>query len=186
MGVLTSKQPKCMTEISNSETILLRQHPENDGTWYYEQHLLGFNYRITDIQCALGISQMKKLDRFAQNRRKLATKYNELLSDCDNIIIPYQHPDCLSSWHLYMIQVPAAIRKEVYDRLWEADIGVNVHYIPVYKLPYYQKHGYADMCCQNAEGFYSRAITLPLFGDMTEEQVQFVADNVRRIVDTLT
>lgn len=155
--------------------------PENDGTWYYEQLTLGFNYRITDIQCALGISQMKKLDKFAANRRALADKYDELLADCDNVVIPYQHPDCLSSRHLYMIQVPSEMRKTVYDKYWEADIGVNVHYIPVYKLPYYQKHGYEDVCCPNAEEFYSRAITLPLYADMTLEQVEYVAKVTRDI-----
>lgn len=155
--------------------------PENDGTWYYEQLTLGFNYRITDIQCALGISQMKKLDKFAANRRALADKYDELLADCDNVVIPYQHPDCLSSRHLYMIQVPSEMRKTVYDKYWEADIGVNVHYIPVYKLPYYQKHGYDDVCCPNAEEFYSRAITLPLYADMTLEQVEYVAKVTRDI-----
>lgn len=155
--------------------------PENDGTWYYEQLTLGFNYRITDIQCALGISQMKKLDKFAANRRTLADKYDELLADCDNVVIPYQHPDCLSSRHLYMIQVPSEMRKTVYDKYWEADIGVNVHYIPVYKLPYYQKHGYEDVCCPNAEEFYSRAITLPLYADMTLEQVEYVAKVTRDI-----
>ena len=155
--------------------------PVNNGAWYYEQLELGYNYRITDIQCALGISQMKKLDRFAEHRRKLAAKYNELLADCDNVIIPYQHPDCLSSWHLYMIQVPADIRKEAFDKFREAGIGVNVHYIPVYKLPYYQKHGYADVCCPNAEEFYSRAITLPLYADMTETQAEYVAKVTKEI-----
>lgn len=155
--------------------------PENDGIWYYEQLELGFNYRITDIQCALGISQMKKLDRFAAGRRKLAARYNELLAGCDNVVIPYQHPDCLSSWHLYMIQVPEQMRKEVFEKYREADVGVNVHYIPVYKLPYYQKHGYADVCCPNAEEYYKRAITLPLYVDMTEEQVEYVAKVTKEI-----
>ena len=156
--------------------------PGNDGAWYYEQLELGYNYRITDIQCALGISQMKKLDRFAEHRRKLAARYNELLADCDKVIIPYQHPDCLSSWHLYMIQVPAERRKEIFEKLRESGIGVNVHYIPVYKLPYYQKHGYADVRCPNAEEFYSRAITLPIYVDMTEEQVEYVAKTLIDIV----
>ena len=155
--------------------------PVNDGAWYYEQLELGFNYRITDIQCALGISQMKKLDGFAEHRRKLAALYDKLLANCDNVVIPYQHPDCLSSYHLYMIKVPADRRKEIFNKLREAGIGVNVHYIPVYKLPYYQKHGFKDVCCPNAEEFYSRAITLPLYADMTEEQVEYVAKVIKDI-----
>ena len=88
---------------------------KNDGPWYYEQLELGYNYRITDIQCALGISQLKNLDRFAEHRRKLAARYDKGFAGNSNIVIPYQHPDCLSSYHLYMIQVPAEIRREVFE-----------------------------------------------------------------------
>lgn len=158
---------------------------KNDGPWYYEQLELGYNYRITDIQCALGICQMKKLDFFAAKRRKLAARYDKGFAGNYNIIVPYQHPDCLSSYHLYMIQVPASIRREVFEELRKAGIGVNVHYIPVYKHPYYQAHGYSDVCCPNAEAFYARAITLPLFADMTEEQVDYVVEQTVRIVDCL-
>jgi len=158
---------------------------KNDGPWYYEQLELGYNYRITDIQCALGISQLKKLDGFAVHRRQLAARYNKGFAGNPDIVIPYQHPDCLSSYHLYMIQVPAGIRREVFEQLRKAGIGVNVHYIPVYKLPYYQTHGYADVCCPNAEAFYAGAITLPLFADMTEEQVDYVVEQTCEIVHKL-
>lgn len=155
----------------------------NDGPWYYEQLELGYNYRITDVQCALGISQMKKLNRFAEHRRKLANQYDKEFANNLNIITPYQHPDCLSSYHLYMIQVPAQIRKVVFEKLRGVGIGVNVHYIPVYKHPYYQSHGYEQVCCPNAEIFYAGAITLPLFANMTEEQIGYVTENVQRIVE---
>ncbi len=158
----------------------------NDGPWYYEQLELGYNYRITDIQCALGISQLKRLDDFAEHRRKLANRYDKGFEDFTSIVIPYQHPDCLSSYHLYMIQVPAEIRKQTFEELRKVGIGVNVHYIPVYKHPYYQKNGYAGVCCPNAESFYDRAITLPLFVDMTEEQVDYVVKKVKEIVSKLT
>jgi UDP-4-amino-4,6-dideoxy-N-acetyl-beta-L-altrosamine transaminase len=200
-GMVTTNHKELYERLKLYHTHGITRQPEmmhnNDGPWYYEQLELGYNYRITDIQCALGISQMRKLDRFAEHRRKLAATYDAEFARLtkeknlyDNegkplVVTPYQHPDCLSSYHLYMIQVPAAIRRQVFEQLRKADIGVNVHYIPVYKLPYYQEHGYKDVCCPNAEEFYSRAITLPLFADMTEEQVNYVAAQVVRIVGEL-
>jgi dTDP-4-amino-4,6-dideoxygalactose transaminase len=200
-GMVTTNHKELYERLKLYHTHGITRQPEmmhnNDGPWYYEQLELGYNYRITDIQCALGISQMRKLDRFAEHRRKLAAIYDAEFARLtkeknlyDNegkplVVTPYQHPDCLSSYHLYMIQVPAAIRRQVFEQLRKADIGVNVHYIPVYKLPYYQEHGYKDVCCPNAEEFYSRAITLPLFADMTEEQVNYVAAQVVRIVGEL-
>ncbi len=161
---------------------ITREEPlltHNEGPWYYEQLELGYNYRITDIQCALGISQMKRLDQFAAHRRKLAHRYDEAFAGCKDIVTPYQHPDCLSSYHLYMIQVPAEHIREIFENLRNKGIGVNVHYIPVYKLPYYQQHGYQGTCCPNAEAFYAKAITLPLYADMTEEQVDYVVECVK-------
>ena len=157
----------------------------NDGPWYYEQLELGYNYRITDIQCALGISQLKRLDEFAKHRRELAVRYDKGFEGVPSIVTPYQHPDCLSSYHLYMIQVPKLIRKEVFEELKKNGVGVNVHYIPVYKHPYYQANGYAKECCPNAEQFYESAITLPLFADMTEEQVDYVVEKTKTIVENL-
>lgn len=165
--------------ITREESLLTH----NEGPWYYEQLELGYNYRITDIQCALGISQMKRLDQFAAHRRKLAHRYDEAFAGCKDIITPYQHPDCLSSYHLYMIQVPAEHRREIFENLRNKGIGVNVHYIPVYKLPYYQQNGYQSTCCPNAEAFYARAITLPLYADMTEEQVDYVVEYVKDEVE---
>lgn len=167
---------------------------KNDGPWYYEQLELGYNYRITDIQCALGLTQLKKLDGFASHRRALAKRYDEAFANLIKdkklyddkgqplLVTPYQHPDCLSSYHLYMIQVPAEKRKDMFTALRQAGIGVNVHYIPVYKLPYYQHHGYEKVCCPNAEAFYSRAITLPLYADMTFEQVDEVVEQVGKLL----
>ena len=106
-----------------------------------------------------------------------------MLKGVANIIPPYQHPDCLSSYHLYMIQVPAERRKEIFCKLRENGIGVNVHYIPVYKLPYYQEHGYNDVCCENAENFYDRAITLPLYADMTVDQVDYIVEKLNEVVN---
>lgn len=151
---------------------------ENQGGWYYQQLELGYNYRITDISCALGISQMDKLPAFLAKRRGIAKRYEEAFQEIENIKTPAQSADCMSGWHLYMIQILDKDRKEVFDKLRDAGIGVNVHYIPVYKHPYYQNCGYSDCCCPKAEMFYSRAISLPIFPELTEEQQQYVIDKV--------
>lgn len=155
---------------------------ENEGGWYYQQLELGYNYRITDIQCALGVSQMKKLDRFVKVRREIAHRYDEAFKDVSGIQIPFQAEGCNNSWHLYMIQILDKDRKAVFDALREKRIGVNVHYIPVYQFPYYQAHGYQNVCCPNAEAFYKRAISLPIHPSLTEEQQKYVIDAVLNTV----
>lgn len=156
---------------------------ENQGGWYYQQLELGYNYRITDISCALGSSQMDKIDQFMAKRREIAKRYNDAFREIKGIRIPYQMEGCKSGWHLYMIQVMKKERKEVFEQLRNAGIGANVHYIPVYQHPYYQKNGYADCFCPNAEEFYSRAISLPIFPELTKEQQQYVMDKVIEIVE---
>lgn len=155
----------------------------NEGAWYYEQLELGYNYRITDIQCALGISQLKKLDTFIAKRKKLVKRYQDAFADCRNIICPYQEKDCDSSWHLFVIQVKDKDRKEVFDALRGEGIGVNVHYLPVYRHPYYRKHGYEDVICRNAENLYKNCISLPLYPGLTEEEQEYVIDRVKRSVN---
>src|SRR5574344_267723 len=149
---------------------------KNDGPWYYEQLDLGYNYRITDIQCALGISQLKKLDAFVEKRRNLAARYNEAFKDTECVTVPYQKEGCNSSWHLYVIQVDN--RKKVFEQLRAAGIGVNVHYIPVYKHPYYQNNGYKNVSCKNAENLYEHLISLPLYPALTTEQQDYVIEKV--------
>ena len=155
---------------------------KNEGGWYYEQLELGYNYRITDLQCALGITQMKKLDRFVAKRRALVARYNEAFQDVEGIVCPKQVTGCNNSYHLYVIQVPNGRRREIFDKLREAGIGVNVHYIPVYKHPYYQENGYKDVCCQNAEAVYENFISLPLFYGLTFEQRDYVIETVKKVV----
>ena len=155
---------------------------KNEGGWYYEQLDLGYNYRITDLQCALGISQMKKLDRFVAKRRELVARYNEAFEQVEGIICPKQIEGCNNSYHLYVIQVPEGRRKEIFDKLRAAGIGVNVHYIPVYKHPYYQENGYKDVCCKNAEAVYENFISLPLYYGLTFEEQDYVIEQVKEIV----
>ncbi|MDE5779084.1 MAG: UDP-4-amino-4,6-dideoxy-N-acetyl-beta-L-altrosamine transaminase [Lachnospiraceae bacterium] len=156
---------------------------ENQGNWYYQQLELGYNYRITDISCALGISQMNKLDGFLVKRREIANRYDKAFKDVADIKIPKQIADGNSGWHLYMIQVMNKSRKEVFDQLRTVGIGVNVHYIPVYQHPYYQNHGYSACCLPNAESFYERAISLPIHPALTVEQQQYVIDKVLEFVE---
>ncbi len=153
----------------------------DEGGWYYEQQALGYNYRITDIQCALGISQMDRLDSFISRRRLLAGRYDEAFKDIKGITTPYQAEGCNSSWHLYTIQVEN--RKEVFDILRKAGIGVNVHYIPVYMHPYYCENGYSNVKCGNAEEVYRHIISLPLYPGLTEEQQDYVIEKVIEAVD---
>ena len=152
---------------------------KNEGGWYYEQLDLGYNYRITDIQCALGVSQMKKLDKFVAKRREIVARYNDVFDNIEGIICPKQQEGCNNSWHLYVVQVQN--RKEVYDKLKEAGIYANVHYIPVYKHPYYQEHGYAEVCCPNAEELYAHMISLPLYPDLTVEEQDYVISTMLSI-----
>jgi dTDP-4-amino-4,6-dideoxygalactose transaminase len=158
---------------------------ENPGPWYYQQLDLGYNYRITDIQCALGVSQMRKLDRFLARRRELAERYNQIFADWEDIVVPYQMPDTISGWHLYIVQIKNHDRLAVFEKLREAGIGVNVHYIPVYKHPYYQQNGYKDVYCPNAEEIYAHMISLPLYPGLTNEQQDAVIEILRNILQTV-
>lgn len=155
----------------------------NEGPWFYQQLDLGYNYRITDIQCALGCSQMRKLDKFLKRRRELVERYNNAFIECDNIVTPYQLPDTQSGWHLYIVQVKNHDRKQVFETLRDKGIGVNVHYIPVYMHPYYREHGYKDVHCANAEEIYSHIISLPLYPGLTDEQQDYVIDTLKQLCE---
>jgi len=158
-----------------------------DGPWYYEMHELGYNYRITDIQAALGLSQLDKLERFVELRRSIARTYTEAFSGMDGIVVPYQHPKAESSWHLYVLRWEPdrfrGTRREIFEALRAENIGVNVHYIPVYRQPYYRRLGYTDVGCPNAERYYGTAVTLPLFPKMTPEDVRDVVRAVRKVYE---
>ena len=143
------------------------------GSWYYQQLELGFNYRITDIQAALGLSQLQRLDQFIQRRQFLAERYHYLLGGFP-ITLPWQHPDTMSSWHLYVIRLHLdkidKSHRQVFEALRQAQIGVNLHYIPVHTQPYYQNLGFKSGDFPNAEDYYREAISLPLYAGLTEQQ----------------
>lgn len=154
----------------------------NDGPWYYEQQELGYNYRITDVQCALGLSQLKKLDRFIERRKEIADKYNKAFEGLEGVIIPGQAEHCLNSWHLYVIQVTIKSRKTVVEGLHDKKIGVNVHYIPVYRQPFYQKNGYADIICINSELLYGNMISLPMYAGLSDEEQEYVINQIKELI----
>ncbi|MFC5590284.1 UDP-4-amino-4,6-dideoxy-N-acetyl-beta-L-altrosamine transaminase [Sporosarcina soli] len=159
---------------------------KNNEPWYYEMQDLGYNYRMTDIQAALGLSQMKKLNTFVEKRRGLAMKYNKAFEELDAIITPFQQHDRYSSWHLYIIRINSkklsTNRNEIFGALQAENIGVNVHYIPVYLHPYYQKLGYKKHLCPNAERIYSEIITLPLYSKMSERDLDDVITGVKKVI----
>ena len=141
--------------------------------WYYEQQRLGFNYRLTDVAAALGLSQLSALHGFIARRRQIAAAYDAALSTLP-VTTPWQHPDAQSSWHLYVVRIDprrtSRTHREVFAALRAAWIGVNLHYIPVYLQPYYRALGFAPGLCPAAEAYYGQAISLPMFAGLTDAQ----------------
>lgn len=155
---------------------------KDEGAWYYEQQALGFNYRLTDLQAALGLSQMRRIDAFLAARRRLAARYDRLLAS-SGLTLPSQHPDALSSYHLYPIQVPdPGLRRAVFEGLRAAGIGVQVHYIPVHLQPYYRRLGFRQGDFPAAEAYYERAISLPMYATLTDAQQDFVVEQLLRLL----
>ncbi|WP_100401672.1 UDP-4-amino-4,6-dideoxy-N-acetyl-beta-L-altrosamine transaminase [Bacillus sp. FJAT-42315] len=159
---------------------------KDEGPWYYEMVDLGFNYRMTDIQAALGVSQIHKLDTFIERRREIAEQYSEAFSNWDGVITPTQLSSTNSGWHLYMLQLNLndlqKTRRQIFEELRALNIGVHVHYIPVYLHPYYQQLGYERGLCPKAEAWYEGALTLPIFPKMTDQDVKYVIEAVRECV----
>lgn len=148
------------------------------GGWYYEQHELGFNYRMTDIQAALGFSQLQRLDDLVGQRRRLAARYDKAFEGLP-LTRPWQHPDTNSSWHLYVIRVDPAIHASAFERLRRDGVGVNLHYIPVPRQPYYRALGFDPADWPEAERYHSEAITLPLYAALSEEDQDMVIAAVK-------
>jgi len=189
-GMITTNDPHLYEEL-----LLLRTHgitkdsekiTNNDGPWYYEQQALGFNYRITDLQCALGSSQLKRLDSFIARRRQIVANYNQAFADCEHLVTPFERVDCHSSWHLYMLGFKGMDRHRVFERLRGKGLGVNVHYIPVHMQPYYKKHFQTSPGDYPvAENYYAGIVTMPMFPSMTDEDVQYVIETVLATVKEL-
>lgn len=150
------------------------------GDWYYEMQSLGHNYRLTDLHCALGVSQLRKIDRFIQKRKEIVETYGKAFEDNAFFEVPVERSYAKSAWHLYAIRLKdefKAQKKEIFTKLRTKGLGVQVHYIPVYLQPYYQERGYQKILCPNAEDFYEREISLPLYPSMSAQDVDYVVRN---------
>ena len=160
---------------------------KSEGGWYYEQMELGMNYRMTDIQAALLGSQLDRLETFAKRRREIVRMYDEAFQEMPEIIVQKEIPQSDTVRHLYLLRLNPerlkAGRKEIFDALTAENIGCNVHYIPVYYFPYYQKLGYQKGLCPNAEALYERLITIPLYFGMSDEDVQNVIQAVKKVLN---
>ena len=168
-----TRDPQHMTEASH-------------GPWYYQQVELGFNYRITDLQAALGLSQLNKLDGFIERRRELAARYDRLLASLP-LTLPSPQPEAESAWHLYVVRLQLdrikLSHRQVFEGLRAAGVGVNLHCIPVHLQPYYRDLGFAEGDFPQAERYYAEAISLPLFPLLSDEQQDFVVEQLRRLTE---
>lgn len=160
-----------------------RMTHEPDGPWYYQQVELGFNYRMTELQAALGLSQMTRLDDFVKRRHELARRYDELLADLP-VLSPWQHPDSYSGLHLYVIRLKLgeirASHREVFESLREQGIGVNLHYIPVHTQPFYEAMGFAPDDFPESMRYYNEAISIPMYHGLTFEQQDAVVGALKQ------
>ncbi len=154
---------------------------QSHGPWYYQQVALGYNYRLSDIHAALGLSQMRKLDDFVNKRASLAKHYTQLLTDLP-LKLPRVPAHCASAWHLYMIELESHDRKKVFNALRGKGIGVNVHYIPIHIQPYYQELGFSCGDFPAAEKFYENAITIPLFPTMTADEQDRIIQSLHEVL----
>lgn len=155
---------------------------ESDGGWYYQQVDLGLNYRMTELQAALGVSQIQRVDQYVARRHELVNRYNLLLANLP-LTLPYQDKDTYSAYHLYPVVLhDVTKRKTVFDYLRSKNIGVNVHYIPVHTQPYYQNLGHNNGDYPVAEAYYAGAISLPLYATLTDEQQDYVIQSLKEIL----
>jgi UDP-4-amino-4,6-dideoxy-N-acetyl-beta-L-altrosamine transaminase len=182
-GAVVAKDPAIAQKAHEFHFIGLVRDPDrfhltDEGPWHQEVHEFGLNYRLTDVACALGLSQLKRLADFKKRRSEITARYNEALKDVAGIRIPAQRDFVDPAWHLYPVRILDGRRKEIFVKLREAGIGVQVNYIPVYWHPVFAEAGYQRGMCPNAEQFYREEISLPMFPDLTDGDVD-------RVIETL-
>lgn len=185
-GAVTSNDKNIIEKLaelrSHGITRDLKKMKGVDGPWYYQQQKLGFNYRMTEIQAALGLSQITRLDKFVERRRELAVRYEAKLKSSEFLCPVSDSEKFRSSWHLYVIQVPSdanpLARRHLFEKLRSDGVGVNVHYIPIPRQPYYKNLGFNPSNYPVAEAYYKGAISIPLYFDMTDSQQDFVINSL--------
>jgi UDP-4-amino-4,6-dideoxy-N-acetyl-beta-L-altrosamine transaminase len=186
-GVATTRDPALARRMALLRSHGITRDPSeltrtSEGPWYYEQVDLGFNYRMTDLQAALGLSQLARLEPLVARRAALARRYDAALGGLP-LTTPWQHPDSASSWHLYVVRLhDPARRREVFEGMRAAGIGVNLHYIPVHRQPYYERLGFRAGDFPEAERYHAAAMSLPLFPDLTDEDQDFVVDRLAALL----
>ena len=189
-GVCLTNNAKIANKIENLSAHGITRDPnlmtkETDGGWYYQQIELGFNYRMNDLQAALGIAQMKRLDKFIAIRHSLKKRYDELLKDLP-LITPVQSSDSYSSLHLYPIQLKleqiSKSQNEIFDELRQSGVGVNLHYIPIHMQPYFENMGFKKGDFPIAEDYYTRVISVPIYQNLIFETQDKVVSILKKIL----
>ena len=179
-GMVTTNDKELFDRLSLLRTHGITKNPaclhENHGGWYYEMQELGYNYRLTDFQAALGLSQLKRADEGLKRRQKIAVRYNEAFKRIADIQTPYASPDVFHAYHLYIIQVPDGL--DLYNYLHENGIYAQVHYIPLHLMPYYREQGNKPGDLPVAEKYYSRCLSLPMFPTLTDEEQEYVIKKI--------
>lgn len=190
-GAIVTDDPELARRAARFRTHGITKHKDeldspDEGPWWYEQHDLGFNYRLTDVQAALGASQLGKLERFVSRRREIASMYDAALKDIGGIELPGRRQNVEPGWHLYVIRTRDPMRRRpLFEHLRASGIGVQVHYLPVHWHPYYQRLGYQRGQYPITEDYYQRAISMPIFPAMTDADVHHVLDTLRTTVQDL-
>lgn len=180
-GAVVAKDPALAQRAAEFHNIGLVRDADrfeitDQGPWHQEVHELGLNYRLTDIGSALGLSQLRRLPRFKERRAEIKARYDEALADAAGVRVPVQRDGVDPAWHLYPLRVLDGRRREVFERMRASGIGVQVNYLPVYWHPVYARMGYQRGMCPNAEAFYAEELSLPMFPDLTDSQVDQVVD----------
>ncbi len=191
-GAITTNDPELYRKLRLASQHGIVRNPddlvhESDGAWYYEMQELGFNYRLTDIQSALLISQLDKLQKFSDRRKEIVNKYNEAFKDVPEIIVQKEIPESDTTRHLYVIQLDLdklkCTRREFFDALSAENVQPQVHYVPVYFFPFYEKRGYNKGLCPEAEKLYNGMMSIPLYPLMTDSDVDDVITAVKKVVE---